>query len=185
MRAEFERVGSDADAEEKLEAREWNQLRVTRDLRTEVDLCDKLVESITELNESIPNQKDDLMKLQFMMESRRTRLIADLRDIYPIEKINGEFLIRGLELNEFSISQKDDEAFSSALGYIVHLLVLLSKYLECPLRYQLLYYASRSMIRDPIANPALYGLASSSTLGVAVPLYRKGDMNVIIFNNFF
>lgn len=67
-----------------------------------------------------------------------------LQAIYPIkfhEKL-GEYTIRGLELptDLYSI---DDERVSSALGYTAHLVCMLAKYLKVPLRYQLIYNASR------------------------------------------
>jgi hypothetical protein len=37
-----------------------------------------------------------------MYEARQSKLINDLKDIYPIEKLNNEYTIRGLELNELS-----------------------------------------------------------------------------------
>ena len=63
--------------------------------------------------------------------------------------------------------QKDEEALCTALGYLVHLLSLLSKYLGVSLRYQMLYFSSRSVMRDPV-------------VGVNAPLYRK-DMEIIRF----
>lgn len=70
--------------------------------------------------------------LQFMFEARQIRLISELQEIYPIERNNGngEYTIRGIELNELSTQQRDDEGPASALGYLVHLVILLSKYLE-------------------------------------------------------
>jgi hypothetical protein len=54
---------------------------------------------------------------------------------------------------------------STALGYVVHLLLLTSKYLEVPLRYTLMYHASRSFVKDPVYN------SGNTTL----PLFRKGN----------
>lgn len=85
-----------------------------------------------------------------MLEARQLKLLSDLQTIYPIEKNDGgEYAIRGLELPA-DMQSKDDEVISAALGYVVHLIVLASKYLEVPLRYQLLYMGSRSFIRDPV-----------------------------------
>ena len=60
-------------------------------------------------------------------------------------------------------SVKDDEHVSAALGYVVHLTLLASKYLEVPLRYQMLFMGSRSFIRDPVLG------ATGGTL----PLFRR------------
>lgn len=74
-------------------------------------------------------------------------------------------------------STRDDEQVSTALGYVVHLLLLISKYLEINLRYQLLFYASRSMIRDSVSQPtqtSASGAVQTSQAGIALPLYRRG-----------
>jgi len=73
---------------------------------------------------------------------------------------NGCYAICGLELSHTSF--KEDQ-LTSALGYTVHVLLMLSKYLQVwpqlpvnnslnllktGLRFQLIYHASRSMVRD-------------------------------------
>lgn len=60
---------------------------------------------------------------------------------------------------------KDEEQVASALGHVVHVVFMASKYLEVPLRYQLLFLGSRSLIRDPVL-PA--------TQDNTFPLFRKG-----------
>jgi UV radiation resistance-associated gene protein len=60
-------------------------------------------------------------------------------------------------------SLKDDEQISSALGYVVHVLVLAAKYLQIPLRYEVIYCSSRSMIRDAVVGS-----------GRALPLFKRG-----------
>lgn len=69
---------------------------------------------------------------------------------------------------------RNDEQVSTALGYVVHLLLLVSKYLEVPLRYQLLFFASRSLIKDPVAAPLSLGAGGGLQNGVVLPLYRSG-----------
>ena len=64
--------------------------------------------------------------------------------IYPIkyhDKLK-EYTIRGLELPA-DLYSMDDERISSALGYTAHLVCMLAKYLQIPLRYQVIYNASR------------------------------------------
>mmetsp|Transcript_17075 Transcript_17075/g.28515 ORF Transcript_17075/g.28515 Transcript_17075/m.28515 type:complete len:512 (-) Transcript_17075:159-1694(-) len=74
------------------------------------------------------------------------------------------FAIRGVELPMvIDNSLKDDEQISTALGYIVHILLLTSKYLQVSLRYDVIYSSSRSMIRDAV-------LGRGSTL----PLFKRG-----------
>ncbi len=75
------------------------------------------------------------------------KLLGELgTTIYPIEPVpiislpggnapgsntQEEYMIRGIELPMvIDTSLKDDEQISTALGYVVHLLVLASKYLQ-------------------------------------------------------
>ena len=69
-----------------------------------------------------------------------------------------------MELPPFDGPAKDDEQLATVLGYISHVIVLLAKYQQINLRYQLLYYSSRSMIRDPTAN--------GGSIHQNMPLYR-------------
>lgn len=67
-----------------------------------------------------------------------------LQAIYPIKYQDAlkEYTIRGLELPA-DLYSMDDERISSALGYTAHLVCMLAKYLQVPLRYQVIYNASR------------------------------------------
>ena len=97
----------------------------------------------------------ELARHHFMLEARQVRLLADLHAIYPISPLEKDqgWAIRCLELpRDLSSGAFDDDHISSALGYVVHVTVLLSKYLQVPLRYQLVYAASRSAVRDRVAS---------------------------------
>ncbi len=75
--------------------------------------------------------------------------------------------IRGVALPSLDCHAKDEEQLNTVLGYIVHVVVLLSKYQSINLRYQLLYYSSRSMVRDPTAN---------GTSNQNLPLYKSSSV---------
>eukprot|EP01035_Chromulina_nebulosa_P017769 gene17769-23371_t len=138
------------------------------DLSIDLSSCVDLTKDISDLNVYLMGKYEVLQKNQFLLEAKQLKLLNELQSIYPItcSTVNTTELysIRGIELPYDLINQRDDEQLSSGLGYIVHLLLLASKYLEIPLRYQLFYYASRSMIRDPITG-----------IGQALPLYRKNN----------
>eukprot|EP00904_Undaria_pinnatifida_P005670 jgi/Undpi1/2232/HiC_scaffold_12.g05618.m1 len=135
----------------------------------------------------LKSEKRDTLKSHVLLEARRARLTSELQAsylpnqvaageatcsgisirvmaIYPIkyhEKLR-EYTIRGLELPA-DLYSVDDERISSALGYTAHLVCMLAKYLQVPLRYQLIYNASRSAVRDNVTGA-----------GVAYPLFRRG-----------
>jgi hypothetical protein len=177
------------EKEEEIEKIQLKSLKQYQNFQNKINQCEQLVMNISDLNYLITDQKKQLLKLQFLLESRQLYLISRLADIYPITKSHsnsatssgggglGEevFTIRGVELNEHNITYRNDDNIETALGYLSHLLQLISKYLELPLRYQILYYASRSMIRDCIAIPAIVSFSTTSfTNGVVLPLYRRG-----------
>eukprot|EP01032_Pedospumella_encystans_P008984 gene8984-10606_t len=89
---------------------------------------------------TINNKKQDWLKIKFLLEARKIKLLSELQTIYPIERLdNGE-------CPQIYMREKTS-----------------NKYLEIPLRYQLLFMASRSFIRDPV-------VANGTTL----PLFRRG-----------
>lgn len=73
-----------------------------------------------------------LLQKEFLLESRQIKLLSELQSIYPIQRLeNQEYAIRGLELpSDLNSTTRDDEYISSALGYVCHLVFMLSKYLQ-------------------------------------------------------
>ncbi len=70
-----------------------------------------------------------------MLEARQTKLLFELQALYPIEKVDsGYYAIRGFELPS-DLSIKDEEHIATGLGYVAHLILLLSKYLDVILYY--------------------------------------------------
>ena len=129
LRKEVEEAEAEAEQEEYALAQEEAMLRQTNDLEETISQCQNLTTMINELNEASKIRAENLAKSQFIFEARQLKLLSELQTIYPIEQVdNGEYAIRGLEL-PVDPSQKDDEQISSALGYLVHLLLLTSKYL--------------------------------------------------------
>lgn len=111
--------------------------------------------------------------LQLRCDSRRRTLLQNLASIYPISPPRTAlksaqthhplmcFTIRGLRLpNNFNniLTSFDEEQVSTALGYVCHLLLIISKYLEVPLRYRMIYRASRSVICDDVTASSQFPL---------------------------
>jgi Vacuolar sorting 38 and autophagy-related subunit 14 len=98
------------------------------------------------------------------LEARRRKLMHHLLTIYPISQPQPDsklFTIRGTRVVNSSSSQNDEQT-STALGYVCHLVGLLSKYLNIPLRYRLTYRGSRSLVSDDADS------------FVDAPLYTRG-----------
>ena len=173
LRRDVAKAEEAAEQEEAEEQADLLVLRSTGELRRGVENCQSLIAGIAENDKERAKAEEDAVRLQFLFEARQVKLLSELQTIYPIERVVGtggdkdkvRFAIRGIEFQSpFEGSQRDDEQISTVLGYIVHLSLLVSKYLEIPLRYQLLFFASRSIIRDPVQkDPKEQNL----------PLYRK------------
>jgi len=172
LRRDLALAEEEMQQEEELESADLLALQSTRDLRSGVECCRFLLDCISQNEQERLKVEEESVRLQFLFEARQIKLLSELHMIYPIERVGspGEkgterYAIRGIEFQPpFEGSQRDDEQISTVLGYIVHMTLLASKYLEIPLRYQLLFFASRSMIRDPVQkDPKEQNL----------PLYRK------------
>jgi len=98
---------------------------------------------------------DEVKELEFLLETRQAKLLMDLRTIYPIQAIGVtlsskvQYLIRGIEVPiDLYGPQVLDEEVSAALGFLCHLVFMVSKYLSIPLRYKVICNSSRSAIQD-------------------------------------
>jgi hypothetical protein len=144
-----------------------NRYQLAENASAKLSRLISVTESIARQIRSLQQQSEDkqrhYVQLKFFVESRQQKLFRDVLVVYPITQgKSGEYSIRGIELPYDLSAVKDDESLASALGYLVHVLLMLSKYWEVPLRYQLLYHGSRCLVRD---------LAASSTATI-YPLFR-------------
>jgi len=173
LREEVRRAEDDARWEEEAAAEDEELLRRTEDLSAQVERCRSLIKLTQQAEQDRRKAEEDSVRLQVILEARQVKLLGELQTVYPIDRISSEgsgggkerFAIRGVELTSpFEGSPRDDEQISTVLGYIAHVVLLLSKYLEIPLRWQVLFFASRSIIRDP---------AQKDPKDQNLPLYRK------------
>lgn len=99
------------------------------------------------------------------MARQTQKVLNHLQITYPIKNLYGDSTCTVLSLElPIDLSTLDDEHVSSALGYICHIAIMLSKYLHVPLRYELVYNGSRSLVRDGVA---------SRDGGFTFPLFRR------------
>jgi len=103
-------------------------------------------------------------RTKFYLKRDVLDLIHQLRMIFTITPVRGDLMaICGFPLpNSDSFTGCDEELIAVALGHVCHLLFMLAKYLDVPLRYHMLPRCSRSSVTDDISNRGLY------------PLYSKG-----------
>ncbi|GLD95362.1 hypothetical protein PINS_up004006 [Pythium insidiosum] len=117
--------------------------------------------------QGILERRHEVLRAAHKIRSRQAMLVQDLGRVYPIEYDGvGDHSIRGIRITKADLTiggRADEEQLSTALGYIAHLVFMLSKYLHVNLRYKVMPYSSRSFMKDEINDP--HG---------EYPLYRKG-----------
>ncbi|KAK6536495.1 hypothetical protein TWF281_000726 [Arthrobotrys megalospora] len=88
------------------------------------------------------------------MATRRKVILDYLTKIYPIEHIPEQplnFTICNLHLPNEPPEGHNEDVIAAALGYVAHLVYMLSFYLSVYLRYPVLPKGSSSMVHDPIS----------------------------------
>lgn len=123
---------------------------------------------------NLPSSKSLLQTTRAEISGQLRRICDDLLCIYPIEPFEQKplsFTIRGLHLpNATSISVEDADPLitAAALGYLAHIVHLLSLYLSSSIPYPPTPHGSTSTILDPISTN-MPSLAART-----FPLYQKG-----------
>ncbi|KAK0507839.1 hypothetical protein JMJ35_009728 [Cladonia borealis] len=123
---------------------------------------------------NLPSSRSLLHTTRAEISGQLRRICEDLLCIYPIEPFEQKplsFTIRGLHLpNATSISVEDADPLitAAALGYLAHIVHLLSLYLSSPIPYPPTPHGSTSTILDPISTN-MPSLAART-----FPLYQKG-----------
>jgi hypothetical protein len=111
------------------------------------------------------SQAEQLRKDAFWKEAHGIKLVRELSSIYPItkDKDGKNHFICGIKLPAdipASIINMPEEELSAALGYVCHLLVIMSKYLDIPLRHRIYANSSRSAIAQD-GGSAIFPLFSA------------------------
>ena len=160
----------DEETYQHLHARHREMKQSARKLMHESETVNRL--RFEKLQRELAENTDALDMCLHVHDARRLKLVSQLRTIYPItisEDKNGArvFLIRGIALPDTNVYSHVEEQIATALGYVAHLVFMISKYLEIPLRYRLIHHASRSFVRDAISS-------ASGGRGMNYPLFWKG-----------
>lgn len=128
-------------------------------------------------------RRESLVKLNAQLNIRRRQLVSELMSIYPITELQSskEYVICGVRLpncesDEFTAM--DDETLSVALGYACHLVSMIARFLELPLRYPVNYTGSRSTVND-------FTIEKVPEKDRKFPLYSKGKEGTKFFYGAF
>lgn len=170
-------------AEEKRES-----LRVRRRLMDD-DLSTRSssLQQMLEIKPELPHYRSEREIRKSAVQNQRRRICEDLQKIYPISpvpKMSLAFTIWDLSLpNSNALDDvKSTDGLAAALGYVSHVVLLLSFYLSQPLPYPVNPRGSASTILDPISilKPATNSskplTEKAERLQRTYPLFTKGGV---------
>ena len=113
------------------------------------------------------------------MQNSRNKNNCRIEKIYPIVALTGHreymYSIRGLQLPGTDLRSYEEDQISTALGYICHLVSLISDFFDINLRYEPVHRGSRSFMRDNFAanhiTPTMGANVNSMGVILEYPLY--------------
>ncbi|XP_076272964.1 UV-resistance associated gene [Rhynchophorus ferrugineus] len=113
----------------------------------------KNIEKFKEYKHNYLRHKELFLHTTKQIQARQKQLLKELLFLYPIEKIPNEnkYTMLGIYLpNSEILTDCSDPGISVVLGYLCHILIMCSMFLQVPLRYPVKHYGSRSVIYDHI-----------------------------------
>ncbi|KAG7322708.1 hypothetical protein KOW79_014054 [Hemibagrus wyckioides] len=111
-------------------------------------------DTLTDLQKESTAKRELFLKSSAQLTFRCRQLLSELSYIYPIDmNSQSDFMICGVKLpNSEDFQAKDDGSVAVALGYTAHLVLMISCFLQIPLRYPIMHRGSRSSVRDTITD---------------------------------
>eukprot|EP01080_Neovahlkampfia_damariscottae_P007439 gene7439-11762_t len=99
-------------------------------------------------NFNLKKYENELIEIEKKLGQRRTVIIEEIFAIYQIQKTETSFTISNIVISSKDNTINADDSAASGLGYIAHIVRLLSKLYQIPLRYPVFPLSSRSFVRD-------------------------------------
>jgi len=97
-------------------------------------------------------KKDKLYNLSLLLRYNTVYFIKQIRKIYVIQETNKQLTISNIQLPNSDFIGYDEEEISMGLGHVCHIVFLVSKILDIPLKYPLFPRCSRSLVSDERSN---------------------------------
>ncbi|XP_014259994.1 UV radiation resistance associated protein [Cimex lectularius] len=147
---------------------EKNQDRDT-ELMDRYFMLRKNIEKRKEFRQQLIETRTHLAQTAALLDKRKKTLMSQLSLIYPIiQSPNGNYTIREVHLPDSEdFDGKDELMISVALGFVTHLVQMMSFFLNVPTRYPMVHFGSRSKIIDHISE-------NISDKDREFPLYARG-----------
>ncbi|EGD72277.1 hypothetical protein PTSG_11573 [Salpingoeca rosetta] len=113
---------------------------------------DERIAALNDRKDTFADTEHKLKEVLLARDMRQAVLVLELYSVYHVKPITEDLCsIMGIELPNGTFTDRDDDAIATALGYVSHLVLMISKYLQLPLRYPIKLLGSRSSITDDIA----------------------------------
>uniref|UniRef100_A0A665W3R0 UV radiation resistance associated gene n=1 Tax=Echeneis naucrates TaxID=173247 RepID=A0A665W3R0_ECHNA len=156
LRSELQRQRKALGREIDLRQKERAQLQKKEEaFSAQHDCLKEEKESLTKLQKECTAKREQFLKSNAQLTFRCRQLLSELSYIYPIDVVSWTvyFVICGVKLpNSEDFQAKDDGSVAVALGYTAHLVLMISCFLQIPLRYPVIHKGSRSSIKDTITD---------------------------------
>uniref|UniRef100_A0A4W6E6D8 UV radiation resistance associated gene n=1 Tax=Lates calcarifer TaxID=8187 RepID=A0A4W6E6D8_LATCA len=155
LRSELQRQRKALGREIDLRQKERAQLQKKEEaFSAQHDSLKEEKESLTKLQKECTAKREQFLKSNAQLTFRCRQLLSELSYIYPIDVANqSDYVICGVKLpNSEDFQAKDDGSVAVALGYTAHLVLMISCFLQIPLRYPVIHKGSRSSIKDTITD---------------------------------
>ncbi|CAN9501557.1 unnamed protein product [Ophioblennius macclurei] len=155
LRSELQRQRKALGREIDLRQKERAQLQKKEEAFSAQHECLKEEkEALTKLQKECTAKREQFLKSNAQLTFRCRQLLSELSYIYPIDVANqSDYVICGVKLpNSEDFQAKDDGSVAVALGYTAHLVLMISCFLQIPLRYPVIHKGSRSSIKDTITD---------------------------------
>ncbi|KAM9348405.1 UV radiation resistance-associated gene protein [Symphorus nematophorus] len=155
LRSELQRQRKALGREIDLRQKERSQLQKKEEaFSAQHESLKEEKESLTKLQKECTAKREQFLKSNAQLTFRCRQLLSELSYIYPIDVANqSDYVICGVKLpNSEDFQAKDDGSVAVALGYTSHLVLMISCFLQVPLRYPVIHKGSRSSIKDTITD---------------------------------
>ncbi|GLG95922.1 UV radiation resistance associated protein, partial [Gryllus bimaculatus] len=114
----------------------------------------KEMERLKDKRKTYIDTRDAYLMTNAQLIFRQKQLISKLSQIYPVTQLSdGKYSICGVHLpNSEDFAGNDEIMISVSLGYVSHVLQMISVFLQVPLRYPIIHFGSWSKIVDHVVE---------------------------------